>query len=164
MSICIVLPRFCLSQSDDRPTPGTPAPWAWATPGPCPPLALAAPLLYSTGNIWCLYCSRRGGARCARYSSSPSRSPQPLASGNVRLYYAQVVNTRAWPELAPAAPSLKMPPVPRAMPSADKEMEWPNQSPAASPSMSDPVCVPAEWYTRTWPAPFPLPRAGRRPC
>ena len=76
-------------------------------------------------------------------------------------------NTRTWPELYPL-PSSQIPPAARRDPSALRDTEWPNQSPAASPSMSAPTCTQAlvpvsQSNTRTWPASVPLPSFSNPP-
>ena len=63
------------------------------------------------------------------------------------------VYTRTWPALSPL-PSFPGAPIATRVPSGDIDTEYPDSSPAASPSMSAPSWVhvpPLSAYTRTWP-------------
>ena len=89
---------------------------------------------------------------------SPAASPSmsvPVCVQAVPLHEYM----RTWPASMPL-PSLLGAPMAMRLPSADIATELPAKSPAASPSMSVPVCVqavPFDEYTRTWPASMPLP-------
>ena len=67
--------------------------------------------------------------------------------------------TRTWPASVPV-PSLSIAPIATRVPSEDIDTEYPDQSSAASPSMSAPTWVhvpPLSAYTRTCPALLPVP-------
>ncbi len=81
--------------------------------------------------------------------SDPTCTQTPLES----LYI------RTWPASLPAS-SLPLAPMATLLPSEERDTEYPDWSPAASPSISDPTCTqtPLEsLYIRTWPALIPVP-------
>ena len=68
--------------------------------------------------------------------------------------------TLTWPDSVPLVPSLWLAPIATMVPFPDKETEFPDRLPAASPFISPPswVHVPLTfWYTLTWPEERPLP-------
>ena len=86
--------------------------------------------------------------------------PSPSISANSCSQAAAFHSyTRAWPELLPLSPLLRIAPTAKRVPSAFSDTEQPNLSFVAAPSTLAPSCnqsVPSHKNTRAWPESAPL--------